>query len=311
MLFRSGVDRKTVIHEDDSSKLQQIAAPPLVVLSDDVGLLSTLFGPDEEPPMPCLVPEGPADVKKGWSKQTAAVEVGNQDQFGPVLKSDGFGDWTQEDTQASVPLPPLATPLSATTQNLSDKGQRFMDLPRIVKLKPSSITFSDYSSPDYTDSDYNHSDYTCNSCKPVFFNLSSDGGGSSQEEEEDHDDDEEGDGDDDDVFLDVGASPRCRGVGRERRRRKQSPEVPSGAGWRAVKQKTNGNGVGHLHITITITFTPLIDWAGEPNAELAIRTKMAARYIMPMLISIESSTLGVRIPCDSMLFLRTLTFIPL
>ena len=128
------VDRKMVTQEDDSSKLQYNAAQPLVVLSDDVGLLSTLFGSDEELPMPGLVPEGPADVKKGWSKPIATVEGGNQDQYGPSLKSEVFRDRTQIDTQGSVPLPPQATPLSATTQNLSDKGPRFMDLPRIVKL---------------------------------------------------------------------------------------------------------------------------------------------------------------------------------
>ncbi|CAL8351599.1 unnamed protein product [Lota lota] len=240
------VDQKMVIHEEVLSKLQQNAAPPLVILSDDLGLLSTLFGSDEELPMLGLVPEGPVDVTDGWSEQTATVERGNQDQFRPLLNRNVFGDWTHKDPQGSVPLPPQATPLPATAPNLSDKSQWFMDLPRIVKLKPSSITFSDYSGPDYTNLDYNHLDYTCTSCKPVFFNLSSDGGGSSQEEE-DNDDDEERDGDDDDdvdhdVFLDVGASPRCKGTGRKRRWRKQSPEVPSRAGWCAVEQKTNGNG---------------------------------------------------------------------
>ena len=260
------VDRTAVIHEGGSSTLQPNAAPPLVVLSDDLGLLSTLFGSDEELPKLGVAPEGPEDVKKGRPKPTTTVEGGNQDQFGPSLKSDVFGDLTPKDTRASVPLPPQATPLTATAQNHSDTGPRFIDLPRIVKLKPSSITFSDYRSPDYTESDYNRVEYTCNSCRPVFFNFSSDGGGSSQEEEN-NDDDEEEDGDDDedhgdeDVFLDHGASPRCRGAGRERRRRKQSKEVPSGAGRRPAERKTDCNGVGLLlHATMSITFTPPMNW---------------------------------------------------
>ncbi|CAL8349242.1 unnamed protein product [Arctogadus glacialis] len=242
----------TVIHEGGSSTLQPNAAPPLAVLSDDLGLLSTLFGSDEELAKPGVAPEGPEDVKKGRPNSTATVEGGNHDQFGPLPKSDVFGDLTQKDTQASVPLPPQATPLTAPAQNHPDTAPRFIDLPRIVKLKPSSITFSDYSSPDHTDSDYNRAEYACHSCRPVLFNFSSDGGASSQEEEENNDDDEEEDGDDDDdedhgdedVFLDHGAGPRCRGADRERRRRKQSKEVPSGAGRRPAERKTDCNGKG-------------------------------------------------------------------
>ncbi|CAL8333663.1 unnamed protein product [Boreogadus saida] len=253
-----GTTAAAVIHEGDTSTLRPNAAPPHVVLSDDLGLLSTLFGSsDEELAKPGVAPEGPEDdVNKGrTTNSTAAVEGGNRDGFGASLpKSDVSEDPTQRDNRASVPLlPPRATPLTAPARDHADDtgGPRLIDLPRIVKLKPSSITFSDYSGPDHADSDYNRAECTaCNSCRPVLFNLCSDGGGSSQEEEEEEeenndDDDEEEDGDDDDedhgdedVFLDHGAGPRCRGgAGRERRRRKLSKEAPGGAAGRCPAER--------------------------------------------------------------------------
>ncbi|KAJ3590251.1 hypothetical protein NHX12_008205 [Muraenolepis orangiensis] len=230
-------DQKTVVHWEVPPEHQQNAV-------DDRRLLPTRFGSHKElGGILCLVSEGPADLlsecscapptsegirmNSGRSEQTAAE---NQDQ----LRNVPLG--------GSVPHPPQATPLPVIGRKRSDKGRRFMGLPRIVKHKPSSIAFSDY----------NHSDYTRASRKPVSSNTSSDGGGSSQEDEDednddDDDDDDERDGDDDDddqdVFLDVGAGPRCRGAGRGRHWRpwKPSLEVPSGAG-----RRSSGNQVGHL-----------------------------------------------------------------
>lgn len=73
-----------------------------------------------------------------------------------------------------------------------DSGQKVLEVPRIVKHKVSSITFSDYS------------------CTPGVINESSDDGGSYPEEDDCHDDggEDDEDSDDDNVFLEL---PQSRG----------------------------------------------------------------------------------------------------
>nr|XP_043888687.1 stAR-related lipid transfer protein 13 isoform X1 [Solea senegalensis] len=94
-----------------------------------------------------------------------------------------------------------------------DSGQKLLDLPRIVKHKPSSITFSD-------------STCTSGADGHVCANESSDDGESSlEEEEEGHDDGDGDDDDDDDVFpefpqsRDLHVSYRHRRHGRGRQKR--------------------------------------------------------------------------------------------
>ncbi|KAM6987909.1 stAR-related lipid transfer protein 13 isoform 1-T1 [Tautogolabrus adspersus] len=104
---------------------------------------------------------------------------------------------TQEDLNLdSSPtiMPPLSDP---------DLGCRALDLPRIIKHKPSSISFSNYTCPSTVDG-------------PTFVNESSEDGESSSEEESDHDD---GDNDeDDDVFLELPVNHRKRSKDKQKRR---------------------------------------------------------------------------------------------
>ncbi|XP_042342923.1 uncharacterized protein LOC121943472 [Plectropomus leopardus] len=86
------------------------------------------------------------------------------------------------------------------TQTVPDSSPRAIDLPRIVKHKPSSITFSHYTCPSET-----------SGC--AFVNESSDDGESSLEDEEGDDD---GDDDDDDVFPELPQSKECLAKNRQR-----------------------------------------------------------------------------------------------
>ncbi|XP_070761284.1 stAR-related lipid transfer protein 13 isoform X1 [Enoplosus armatus] len=106
-------------------------------------------------------------------------------------------------------IPTLTVPATGP-----DSGRRVLDLPRIVKHKPSSITFSHYTCPAAADSH-------------VYVNESSDDGESSPEEEEDDDHgDGEDDDDDDDVFPELPQSRellvnhRQRSAGKDKQKRR-------------------------------------------------------------------------------------------
>lgn len=94
-----------------------------------------------------------------------------------------------------------------------DSGRRVLDLPRIVKHKPSSITFSHYTCP---------SGANCQG----FVNESSDDGASSPGEEDDGHDDGDDDDDDDDVFPELPQSRellvnhRQRSTGKDKQKRR-------------------------------------------------------------------------------------------
>lgn len=88
-----------------------------------------------------------------------------------------------------------STPHLTLPSPVLDSGQKVLDVPRIVKHKVSSITFSDYSCTPGADSH-------------ASVNESSDDGGSYPEEDDCHDDrgdddDEDEDDDNDDVFLEL------------------------------------------------------------------------------------------------------------
>ncbi|XP_070685046.1 stAR-related lipid transfer protein 13 [Pempheris klunzingeri] len=106
----------------------------------------------------------------------------------------------------------------APTVTVPDSDQRGLHLPRIVKHKQSSITFSHYTYPSGTDSH-------------AFVNESSDDGESSPEAESEDDDHEDGDGDgdddeDDDVFPELPQSRelvvnhRQRSTGKDKQKRR-------------------------------------------------------------------------------------------
>lgn len=82
-----------------------------------------------------------------------------------------------------------STPTLTVPVTVPVSDRRVLDLPRIVKHKPSSITFSHFTCPSGADGH-------------AFVNESSDDGQSSLEEEEEDDHDDE-DGDDDDVFPEL------------------------------------------------------------------------------------------------------------
>ncbi|KAE8295078.1 hypothetical protein D5F01_LYC06003 [Larimichthys crocea] len=110
------------------------------------------------------------------------------------------------------PQDPILVPAA-----VPDSGRRCLDLPRIVKHKPSSITFSHYTFPSGTNSH-------------AFVNESSDEGESSPEEEEDDHDDGDGDDDDDDVFPEL---PQSRDLlVNHRQRSKDKPKRRGAVGAR-------------------------------------------------------------------------------
>nr|XP_020490518.1 stAR-related lipid transfer protein 13-like isoform X1 [Labrus bergylta] len=97
----------------------------------------------------------------------------------------------------STVMPPVSDP---------DLGCSALDLPRIIKHKPSSISFSNYTCPPAADG-------------PTFVIESSEDGESSSEEESDHHD---GDNDeDDDVFLEL---PQCRELPVNHRKRSKEKQ---------------------------------------------------------------------------------------
>lgn len=111
---------------------------------------------------------------------------------------------------------PTLTVPSTVPATVPDSGRRVLDLPRIVKHKPSSITFSHYTCPSGADGH-------------AFVNESSDDGASSPEEEEeddDHGDGDDDDDDDDDVFPELPQSRellvnhRQRSTGKDKQKRR-------------------------------------------------------------------------------------------
>ncbi|TDH14659.1 hypothetical protein EPR50_G00022760 [Perca flavescens] len=104
-----------------------------------------------------------------------------------------------------------STPTLAVPVTVPDSDRRVLDLPRIVKHKPSCITFSHYTCPPGADGH-------------AFFNESSDDGQSSLEEEEDDDDD-----DDDDVFPELPQSREYIVNHRERSKAESDESKTSGA----------------------------------------------------------------------------------
>lgn len=99
-------------------------------------------------------------------------------------------------TNGNVKRPPNedSTPHLNIPSPSSHSSKKATNLPRIVKHKLSSITFSDYSC-------------TSGAERPAFANESSDDGESSAEEDAAHGDgDGDNDGDDDDVFLELSQS---------------------------------------------------------------------------------------------------------
>lgn len=94
--------------------------------------------------------------------------------------SNGHVSQTSEEPQLDLTDLDSTAPLTAP-----ESSRRVLDLPRIVKHKPSSITFSDYKD--------HH----------AFITESSDDGESSQEEEEDDEHDDGDDDGDDDVFPEL------------------------------------------------------------------------------------------------------------
>ncbi|XP_019943827.2 stAR-related lipid transfer protein 13 isoform X1 [Paralichthys olivaceus] len=100
--------------------------------------------------------------------------------------SNGYLSRPPEDL-CSILSPDSTAPL-VVPKPVYNSGQRFLDLPRIVKHKPGTITFSDNAS---TSAAENHA------------YESSDDGASSPEEEEDEDSHDDGDDDDDEVFPEL------------------------------------------------------------------------------------------------------------
>ncbi|XP_071781488.2 stAR-related lipid transfer protein 13 isoform X1 [Centroberyx gerrardi] len=100
-----------------------------------------------------------------------------------------------EDT-CSIPTrdSPHTLSLPVTVCETSDSGRKLLDLPRIVKHKPSSITFSDYARP-----------FGAN--QRAFTESSDDGESSHEDDDNDDDGDSDGDDDDDNVFPEL---PQCR-----------------------------------------------------------------------------------------------------
>ncbi|KAI3354100.1 hypothetical protein L3Q82_018649 [Scortum barcoo] len=104
-----------------------------------------------------------------------------------------------------------STPTLTIPATAPDSGLRVLDLPRIVKHKPGSITFSHYTCPSGADGH-------------AFVNESSDDGASSPEEEEEDNHDDGDDDDDDDVFLELPQSRdllvnhRQRGTGKDKQK---------------------------------------------------------------------------------------------
>ncbi|KAG8001881.1 hypothetical protein GBF38_012124 [Nibea albiflora] len=119
------------------------------------------------------------------------------------------------------PQDPILVPAT-----VPDSGRRCLDLPRIVKHKPSSITFSHYTFPPGTNSH-------------AFVNESSDEGETSQEEEEEDHDDGDGDDDDDDVFPEL---PQSRDLlVNHRQRSKDKPKRRGAVGARPEIDHTATN----------------------------------------------------------------------
>ncbi|KAM7412796.1 hypothetical protein PAMA_020263 [Pampus argenteus] len=121
-----------------------------------------------------------------------------------------------------------SSPALTVTETEPDSSRRVQDLPRIVKHKLSSITFSDYSD--------HH----------AFINESSDDGESSQEEGED-DDNGDGDGDDgdddedDDVFPEMPPSRDVLVNNRHKRNGKDDPKSRGAMSARAEIDPTGSN----------------------------------------------------------------------
>ncbi|XP_041662147.1 stAR-related lipid transfer protein 13 isoform X2 [Cheilinus undulatus] len=109
-----------------------------------------------------------------------------------------------------------------------DSGRRVPDLPRIIKHKPSSIAFSNYTCPPINDGH-------------AYVNESSEEGESSSQEEDGHDDgDDDDDDDDDDVFLEL---PQSRELPVHHRKRSKDKERRRGAaGARVGINHTERNG---------------------------------------------------------------------
>ncbi|TNN87401.1 hypothetical protein EYF80_002602 [Liparis tanakae] len=108
-----------------------------------------------------------------------------------------------------------STPTLTVPSTVPESSRRVLDLPRIVKHKPSSITFSHFTF--FSGADGN-----------AFVNESSDNGESSLEEEEEEEDDHNDgdDGDDDDVFSEWPQNRECvvnrrqRSMGKDKQKRR-------------------------------------------------------------------------------------------
>ncbi|XP_044058032.1 stAR-related lipid transfer protein 13 isoform X2 [Siniperca chuatsi] len=176
-------------------------SPPASAQLHDVGIVSTLPRSND---ICCGSISFPVPVAEGQSDQVVQNHAGqtvdlncrcvktDYERLEPI--SNGHVFRPPEDPYPILNLD--STPILTVPATVADSGQRVLDLPRIVKHKSSSITFSHYTCASGADSH-------------AYVNESSDDGASSPEEEEEEDghddghDDGDGDGDDDDDDDDV------------------------------------------------------------------------------------------------------------
>lgn len=164
--------------------------------------------PEQEPVMLAAEPLDPSS--RGPVLQEAPAQNAERtDVRGSEPASNGHLTETSEEPPANGldSIPPPRAPV--------DPSRKLLDLPRIVKHKPSSITFSD-----------------CTDQQALTHESSDDGESSLEDEEEDGD--HADDDDDDDVFLELPlrrellASHRCRSNSKDGLRRRDDSSRNSG-----------------------------------------------------------------------------------
>lgn len=205
---------QSVIPGDATLDLTQLGSEQL----HGAGIVSASHASnDSSCSLPVLVSEAHSDqVVHNPGHQTLNLNSGyvNTDFMRLISNSHVF-----RPPEDPSPILSLDSPTLTVSASVPDSGRRHLDLPRIVKHKPSSITFSHYTCPSVTDGH-------------AFVNESSDDGESSldDEEEEGHHDDGDDD-DDDDVFPELPqsreypAKHRQRSTGQDKQRRRGALSV--------------------------------------------------------------------------------------
>ncbi|CAJ1065085.1 Hypothetical predicted protein [Xyrichtys novacula] len=198
--------------------------PAATIQLHDGGVVSTL---DESNEKLCPVPvtEDSSDlVVQNQSDQIGDLNCGcvKSDFEGLETVSNGHDLKPQEDLCPAVNLDSSPSPVPTATD--PDPGRKVSDLPRIIKHKPSSISFSNYTCASVGDGH-------------AYVNESSDDGESSSEEDHDHDDS------DDDVFLELPQSRELQANHRKRSKGKQkrrgAASVARNGGYEAEEESRN------------------------------------------------------------------------